>query len=124
MENEFHKYDKFVISFSPFDPNSDYGEKGYNTEALQHYAEIYKYATQFGFDFEIWNTFRGAYRKNLISIAPDGSLYMCPSYTGYTEQTIGNVEDGKFNDLFTHYVTYDIPQRCKVCKWVGVCNGG
>ncbi len=115
----------FELSFVPVDPNDDKNIKGYDREALKWYPIFFKHAREQGFNnLAMWSTFCGIYSKHILGIGPKGELYHCPTYSGVESQVVGSIVTDEFNDLYDEYINADIPDKCKQCRWTGICGGG
>ena len=69
--------------------------------------------------------FCGALKRIFSCIGPDLNLYRCEHYLGRTEFTIGNVETGyNYNNRFDNRFLDDLPEKCILCNFVPVCQGG
>ena len=112
------------IKFAPVDSwESSSEEIGHNASALQWFGDIYKRTVEKGFYTTFWESLCGIYGKSFFSIASDGKLYKCPSYTGIEEETVGDIYNG-VNEHYYDFINRDIPSACKECRWIGICGGG
>lgn len=72
------------------------------------------------------DVFCNAQKEGNISIGPDLLLYRCEHCIGQKQYAIGSVQDGidKRNKFDKIFMNYNIENRCRVCKYLPVCQGG
>ncbi len=67
------------------------------------------------------------HRRHAHTIAPDGSLYACPGFTGDKKQSTGHI-DGRRDDLrsraATQFEVLAAWKECNDCAFIPVCAGG
>jgi uncharacterized protein len=67
------------------------------------------------------------HRRHAHTIAPDGSLYACPGFTGDKKQSTGHI-DGRRDDLrvraATEFERLAAWKECHDCAFIPVCAGG
>jgi len=66
-----------------------------------------------------------ALSANSFVIDPWGNLYKCWSDVGVSERKIGNLSEGiKINTNFTKWVLAELPEKCRECNTLPLCQGG
>ena len=74
--------------------------------------------------------FSGRCSKEYISICPNGDVYPCGRWAGYTRFKMGNINTNTMEEIITSKISQKLTQRilklreCINCKWVEICNGG
>ena len=67
------------------------------------------------------------HRRHAHTIAPDGSLYACPGFTGDKKQSTGHI-DGRRDDVraraATQFEVLAAWKECSDCAFIPVCAGG
>lgn len=112
-----------VIQIATVDPSDFYYSDSYNKEILNNYYEIYRQAFTLGFNVGEWHRGCSLQSKYTMAVDPEGYIYKCPSHAGKKDKNIGDVYNG-FNDRYYQYLESHLNDRCKVCKYLGMCNGG
>lgn len=74
--------------------------------------------------------FNGSCAK-FIAVDADGSVYPCGKFAGIQEFHLGNILYEPLNEIikgekYLSYLNkaYDIPMKCKECKWLKACHNG
>ncbi len=113
------------IKFAPVDSwSSACSSNGHIPKTLRWFDDIYRNAKNKGFLASMWESLCGIYGLAFFAITPDGNLYKCPSFAGVKGQEVGNIQKDELYPKYYEYTERDLSERCKKCKWVGVCGGG
>jgi radical SAM protein with 4Fe4S-binding SPASM domain len=69
-----------------------------------------------------------AMREHSYTIDPIGDIYKCAILSGRKEYAIGNIADNLTEVYFSpqnvSFMTIEMPDKCKECKYIPICGGG
>lgn len=67
----------------------------------------------------------GAVTTSAYVVDPEGELYKCWDLVGMKKHSVGNIKNGiKLNEEYLNWLNLDLPQECKDCVMVPMCQGG
>ena len=60
-----------------------------------------------------------------VAVDPKGEIYKCNSFLGYEQFSVGNVNNGEFNQRQKEFLEVDAWRKCPPdCPYVPMCQGG